>query len=480
MGIKKQMLGQISIISDFSYAWVVIYDYLELLQKTISEKPKSVLMLKAVFIKLSTIMEKPLMRILQAGSPDITSVSKFYSGQLFKFVKATLYVIPVNIFKQLAGISQILSTYIPELETRISKETLAQSSQPEQRFLLAEKTQRITMFTEGMLVLDKVLMGVTEIEPKEILIDGLRKELCLKIAKMLHEEFIFKANEVTSSGIDHSKQGAMGEFGVYEAKFLRLKANFVGMKRSIEYIQDFLNVQGEKIWREELQNVVENAVEREATRLVNKKYNYNDDDILNRPEFDPVDTEDQTFMGRLLRNILAQLDRGFYLDNFSSWYGADGKQVFGLRYINFLHEHLGTIFLQGLDKLIVYNLVASLRRIFSNYGLFFGGGNITVEMKKKFEKKEALLFIQEIKKLDDRINGNFESLELSFLTDGYMKLLKQMPQFMEVLMQEILTVGKLQILRRSITKQIHFMSKVECSQYESCLSTLNTTVLNNL
>ena len=61
----------------------------------------------------------------------------------------------------------------------------------------------------------------------------------------------------------------MGEFGVYEAKFLRLKANFVGLKRSIEYIQDFLNVQGEKIWREELSNIIEHAVEKEATRLVN-------------------------------------------------------------------------------------------------------------------------------------------------------------------------------------------------------------------
>jgi len=92
------------------------------------------------------------------------------------------------------------------------------------------------MFTEGMLVLDKVLMGVTEIEPKEILIDGLRKELCKKMATMLHNEFIFNEKEVTRTGIDHSKQGAMGEFGVYEAKFLKLKANFVGLKRSIEYI----------------------------------------------------------------------------------------------------------------------------------------------------------------------------------------------------------------------------------------------------
>lgn len=51
--------------------------------------------------------------------------------------------------------------------------------------------------------------------------------------------------------------------------------------------------------------MVSNAVEREAIRLVNKKYNYNDDDNFNRPEFDPVDTMDQTFMGRLLRNILS-------------------------------------------------------------------------------------------------------------------------------------------------------------------------------
>jgi WASH complex subunit strumpellin len=202
------------------------------------------------------------------------------------------------------------------------------------------------MFTEGMLVLDKVLMGVIEIEPKEILIDGLRKELCKKMAKMLHEEFIFKDMENATTGIDHSKQGAMGEFGVYEMKFLRLKANFVGLKRSIEYIQDFLNVQGEKIWREELSNIVDNAVEREATRLVNKKYTSNiDDDTTYRPEFDPVDTQDQTFMGRLLRHILATLDSGFYLDHLSTWYSNDGKQVFGLRYINFLHEHLGTIFL---------------------------------------------------------------------------------------------------------------------------------------
>ena len=51
-------------IVDFSYAWVIIYDYLEDLQRTISKKAKAVLLLKTVFLKLSTIMERPLKRIL--------------------------------------------------------------------------------------------------------------------------------------------------------------------------------------------------------------------------------------------------------------------------------------------------------------------------------------------------------------------------------------------------------------------------------
>jgi WASH complex subunit strumpellin len=72
-------------------------------------------------------------------------------------------------------ISVILSSDVKELEVRISKETLKENTHSEKRFLLAQKTHQITMFTEGMLVLDNVLMGVINIEPKEILVEGLRK-----------------------------------------------------------------------------------------------------------------------------------------------------------------------------------------------------------------------------------------------------------------------------------------------------------------
>jgi WASH complex subunit strumpellin len=53
------------------------------------------------------------------------------------------------------------------------------------------------MLTEGMLVLDKTLMGIIEIDPKEILVDGIRKELGKTISKMLHEGFIFTKGQET-------------------------------------------------------------------------------------------------------------------------------------------------------------------------------------------------------------------------------------------------------------------------------------------
>jgi len=49
-------------------------------------------------------------------------------------------VIPVNIFKELGEISQILAYELPELEVKISKEVLKDNLKVDQRFKLAQKT----------------------------------------------------------------------------------------------------------------------------------------------------------------------------------------------------------------------------------------------------------------------------------------------------------------------------------------------------
>jgi hypothetical protein len=71
--------------------------------------------------------------------------------------------------------------------------------------------------------------------------------------------------------------------------------------------------------------------------------------------------------------------------------------VFGQRYINFVAETLGTVFLQGLDKLIAYNIISELRQLYRDYGLLVGGGTVNEAMKKKFAQKNAVQFITELK-----------------------------------------------------------------------------------
>ena len=85
-------------------------------------------------------------------------------------------------------------------------------------------------------------------------------------------------------------------------------------------------------------------------------------------------------MGRLLTAILNSMNKGIYLDQMNHWYNTQGEQTWGLRFINFLQENLGTQFLQGLDKLIVYNLVSELRMFYRDYSINIGGGSVPQEL----------------------------------------------------------------------------------------------------
>ena len=66
MAIKKEVLEHIRIICDFSYGWTAMERYLPYLKNEISERPDQVMMLRSVFLKMSTIMDGPLSNIQRA------------------------------------------------------------------------------------------------------------------------------------------------------------------------------------------------------------------------------------------------------------------------------------------------------------------------------------------------------------------------------------------------------------------------------
>ena len=98
VNVKRTILVNMSYITDFSYAWLAIDNYLPMFQDEIKSDPKLVLFLRTVFMKLASIMNQPLVRIIEANHEDMRSVANYYSGELVQFVKRVLQVIPKKIF----------------------------------------------------------------------------------------------------------------------------------------------------------------------------------------------------------------------------------------------------------------------------------------------------------------------------------------------------------------------------------------------
>jgi len=120
-------------------------------------------------------------------------------------------------------------------------------------------------------------------------------------------------------------------------------------------------------------------------------------------------------MGRLLTAVLGSMNKGIYLDHMSHWYTREGEQTFGLRFINFLHENLGTQFLQGFDKLVVYRLVSELRAFYRDYSITLGGGSMPPELQAKHRLPEYTQLINMLRGFDQHIKGNFEGLSSEVL-----------------------------------------------------------------
>jgi len=367
VNVKKSYLINISHISDFSYAWNVIDDYMPLIQQRIKDKPRTVLLIKTLFKKQASIMNLPLGRMMEANSEDIENVAMYYSGELVKYVKRVLQVIPTSIFENLEEISNLLISKIPDFPVKLSKEELKNYTQFENRYQLAKLTHKISVYTEGILCLDKALMGVIQVDPKEILVEGIRKELVRNVSKQLHFLFIF-----THKGDNQELQ----------EKLQTLKNKFKGLKKSFEYIQDFLNIPGEQIWREEVSRIFRINLDKEGIKLISRKIEFENDfdGGISIPQFPIVEGDSSpTFLGRMLNQLIGILspEKVLYLDQVSNFYSTTtGQQIFGLRNVVSLEKDLGIVYLQSLDQMISFRIVDDIKKFIREFGRMIGGGGI--------------------------------------------------------------------------------------------------------
>lgn len=151
--LKEDYLVTLETVADVSYAWCTIDLYTKFMQDSIKENPTVTSRLRALFLKLASAMEIPLLRINQSHSEDLVSVSQYYSNELIKYIQKVLQVIPEMVFSIVKKIIDLQTWTIKEVPTKLDKEKLREFAQLEHRMEVAKLTHTASTFTTGLCTL---------------------------------------------------------------------------------------------------------------------------------------------------------------------------------------------------------------------------------------------------------------------------------------------------------------------------------------
>ncbi len=155
-------------------------------------------------------------------------------------------------------------------------------------------------------------------------------------------------------------------------KLEKLGEQIDGFRRSFEYIQDYVNLYGLKIWQEEFSRIVFFHVEQECNTFLKKKiFDYESiyqSKNIPIPIFPPLGGQDPSanFIGRLAREILRITDpkTTYYVEKKNAWFDLKTKEeVVNLRLFKKLGQSLNSFGLHGLDRLYSFMISKDLQTI---------------------------------------------------------------------------------------------------------------------
>ncbi|EDM16201.1 rCG59552 [Rattus norvegicus] len=454
INIKEEVLITMQIVGDLSFAWQLIDSFTSIMQESIRVNPSMVTKLRATFLKLASALDLPLLRINQANSPDLLSVSQYYSGELVSYVRKVLQIIPESMFTSLLKIIKLQTHDIIEVPTRLDKDKLRDYAQLGPRYEVAKLTHAISIFTEGILMMKTTLVGIIKVDPKQLLEDGIRKELVKRVAFALHRGLIFNPRAKPSELMPKLKE---------------LGATMDGFHRSFEYIQDYVNIYGLKIWQEEVSRIINYNVEQECNNFLRTKIQdwqsiYQSTHIP-IPKFAPVD-ESITFIGRLCREILRITDPKVtcYIDQLNTWYDMKTRQeVTSSRLFSEIQTTLGTFGLNGLDRLLCFMIVKELQNFLSMFQ--------KIILRERTVQETLKTLMNAVSPLRS-IVANSSKVYLAAIT----KTQKIWSTYLEAIMK----VGQMQILRRQIANELNSSCRFDSRHLAAALDNLNKALLADI
>jgi len=453
--ISEDTMNTFVSVCDLSYGWEVLDTYVPLIHSVIFKEPSRTEAVRTLILKLVSILELPTLRIVQSGNTvDLDGLSEYYSTELVGFVRMVLAVIPESVFGWLKEIISVRTgTNFQELPTRVVRTTLKDYSQLEQRYKLSRATNEISILTRSVLMMQATLVGCIEIEPKQILEDGIRYELVQQLAITLHQELIFKPNT---------------KLHEFEAQLQSLARRVSIFLQSFEYIQDYIACYGLKLWQEEFSRIINYNVEQECNRFLKKKVHdwqsKYQSKAINIPRPRPVDEYSNNFIGRTMRQLMVYIDprNTIFVGASSSWVDQkDGHEVVGMRTFTLLHRSIGTFGIQGLDRLLSFMIVTELRALEHRYATGLA--------------REARNTISELSKTLAPVSGLPNTTD-----DIYDKACRRTRDHWGSFVTIATKIGTMQLIRCQIVNELNLTSKCDSNTLSCTNAVFNQALLNDV
>ncbi|CAG0896952.1 unnamed protein product [Darwinula stevensoni] len=453
VNVNEKTLTIIQIVGDVSYAWEIVDSVTPQMQQEITKDPGIVSKLRAVFLKLSSALDLPLLRIHQAKSPDLVSVSDYYSRELVAYVRKVLQIVPESMFTVLDKIVKLLTHQLKDIPTRLEKDKLKEYAQFDERFELAKLTHSVSVFGEGILKMKTTLVGIIELDPKQLLEDGIRKELVRQLSTILDNGLIFSPR---------AKQSEL------ESRLNHVGKKMEGFRKAFEYIQDYLNICGLKIWQEEMTRIMNYNVERECNSFLRNKVedweSLYQSKAIPIPKFPPKDADSITFVGRLAREVLRITDpkKTCYIEKMWSWYDhRSHNEVVNARIFSLVESSIGTCGLYGLDRIFSFMLVTELQ-----------GCIDAIRASAMYKDKGA---VESLSHLQGSVSrpADFAAHTLKLVQQAQSRHGKYLASLVDSLMR----IGQMQLLRRRIGHELNSSCKFDSKHLASSLDAFNRALL---
>ena len=349
----------------------------------------------------------------------------------------------------------VVNLQIKEVPTRLDKDKIREFSQLNERYQVAELTHSISVFTEGILMMKTTLVGIIKVDPKQLLEDGIRKELVNKVARALHNGLVFNYRTKVSE---------------LEPKLKSLASEMSGFLRSFEYIQDYVDIYGLRIWQQEVSRIMNYSVEQECNRYLRKKImdweSIYQSTTIPIPRFRQLDGESYNFIGRLAREIIRITDFKYtcYVPQMRIWYDKKTHaEIVGVGLWGRLLESVDTFGLNGLDRLYCFMIVRELQQLQS------------LVNRKMLEDKTLMSLVGSLAK---PLNEGRATL-----TDPikvYNQVIGRTGKYWSQISEHVVRVGQIQLIRQQIAHELRAAGKFDSKLLMSCLENFNNLLLSDI